>query len=128
MTDSKWEALYEKWIRILRLQDWEVVLKTNVPPDKMALKDSAGCATFDHVSKRAVIEIADPQRYENGMPDFIIDWEQVLVHEMMHLKLALLDDYADEESVQSAVVHQLVDELAKSLVAAYRESTERKCV
>lgn len=118
---TNWEALYEKWIRILRLQDWEIVLKTNVDPAKMAAKDSAGCATFDYVSKRAVIEIADPQKYENGMPDFIMDWEQVLVHELMHLKLALVDDYGDEESVKSAVVHQLVDELAKSLVAAYRE-------
>lgn len=127
MTDLKWEALYEKWIRILRLQDWEIVLRTNVSPDKMALKDGAGCTTFDYVSKQAVIEIADPQKYKNNVPYFVMDWEQVLVHEMMHLKLALVDDLADDESVQSAVVHQLVDELAKSLVAASRESTRESC-
>lgn len=128
MTDLNWEALYEKWIRILRLQDWEIVLKTNVSPGKMPGKACAGCATFDRASKQAVIEIADPQKYENNMPEFVMDWEQVLVHEMMHLKLALVDDLADDESVQSAVVDQLVDELAKSLVAAYREGAERKCV
>ena len=70
--------------------------------------------------KQAVIEIADPEKYKMDMPGFTLDYEQVLVHELMHLKLSLVDD--PEDNMVNAVVHQLVDELAKSFVAASREN------
>ena len=67
-----------------------------------------------------MIEIADPDKYKMDMQGFEFDYEQILVHELMHLKMPLVDD--PDDKMVGAVVHQLVDEMAKSLVMASRES------
>lgn len=119
MIEEKAIALFEKWVRILRLGDWDIRFHWRVHPAEMAEKDSAGCSSYNWVCKQAVIEIADPEKYKMDMPGFEFDYEQILVHELMHLKMSLVDD--PDDKMVGAVVHQLVDELAKSLVAARRE-------
>ena len=120
MTQEKAQALFDKWVRVLRLSDWDIRFHWKVHPAEMAQSDSAGCCSYNWVCEQAVIEIADPEKYKMDMPGFTFDYEQVLVHELMHLKLSLVDD--PEDNMVNAVVHQLVDELAKSFVAASREN------
>jgi hypothetical protein len=47
------------------------------------------------------------------------DFEVVLVHELLHLKFALLSDNSDC-NIESRYVHQLIDEMARSFVDAKR--------
>lgn len=122
MTEERAQALFDKWVRILRLFDWDIRFHWKVHPAEMAIADSAGCTSLNWVCKQAVIEIADPEKYEMDMPGFGFDYEQILVHELMHLKLSLIDRNNQDDDMLGAVVHQLVDELAKSLVAASREN------
>lgn len=123
MTQEKAQELFDKWVRILRLSDWDIRFHWRVHTAEMAQRDSAGCCSFNWVCKQAVIEIADPEKYKMDMPGFKFDYEQVLVHELMHLKLSLVDD--PDDNMVNAVVHQLVDELAKSFIAASRENAVR---
>lgn len=120
MTEERAVALFEKWVKILRLGDWDIRFHWRVHPMEMAEKDSAGCSSYNWVCKQAVIEIADPEKYKMDMEGFVFDYEQILVHELMHLKMSLVDD--PDDKMVGAVVHQLVDEMAKSLVMANRES------
>lgn len=122
MTEEKANALFEKWVKILRLGDWDIRFHWRVHPAEMAEKDSAGCASYNWVCKQAVIEIADPEKYKMDMQGFEFDYEYILVHELMHLKMSLVDRGNQDDDMLGAVVHQLVDELAKSLVAARREN------
>jgi phage shock protein A len=46
------------------------------------------------------------------------DFEKTLVHELLHLKFSLLADKV--EDMQSRYVHQMIDEMARSLVDAKR--------
>lgn len=120
MTEDQANALFEKWVKILKLGDWDILFYWRVHPAEMAEKYSAGCTSYNWVCKQAVIQIADPAKYKMDMEGFPFDYEQILVHELMHLKMALVDD--PDDRMIGAVVHQLVDDLAKSLVAAMREN------
>lgn len=123
MTEERANDMFQKWVRILRLGDWDIRFHWRVHPAEMAEKDSAGCSSYNWVCKQAVIEIADPAKYKMDMAGFEFDYEQILVHELMHLKMSLVDD--PDDRMIGAVVHQLVDDLAKSLVAAMRENAVR---
>ena len=120
MTEQKATALFHKWVKILRLFDWDIRFHWRVHPMEMAEKDSAGCSSYNWVCKQAVIEIADPDKYKMDMQGFAFDYEQILVHELLHLKFSLIDD--PDDKMTGAVVHQLVDDMAKSLVAASRQN------
>lgn len=122
MTQEKAQALFDKWVRILRLFDWDIRFHWKVHPAELAAADSAGCTSLNWVCKQAVVEIADPEKYKMDMPEFEFDYEYILVHELMHLKMSLIDRNNQDDDILGAVVHQLVDEMAKSLVMASREN------
>ena len=122
MTEEKAASLFVKWVKILRLEDWDIHFYWRVHPAEMAIADSAGCTRLNWVCKQAVIEIADPEKYKMDMPGFDFDYEFILLHELMHLKLSLVDRNIQDDSMLGAVVHQLVDEMAKVLIKANRES------
>lgn len=118
MTEKAAHELLEKWIGVLQLREWDIRFHWRVDPKRMTLSDCAGCTSYNEVSRQAVIEIADEALYECDMNGFEFDYEQILVHELMHLKLSLLDDAKDP--VQNRAVHILCDSLARSLVKAKR--------
>lgn len=118
MTEDAANALFQKWVSILKLSDWDIRFKWRCDPKRMAIQDSAGCTTYNDVCRQAVIEIADFNLYQPDMEGFEPDYEQVLVHELMHLKMSVLD--TGESEIQNKAVHILVDSLAMALVNADR--------
>ena len=118
MTEDAAKSLFQKWVSILKLSDWDIRFKWRCDPKKMAVPDSAGCTSYNDVCRQAVIEIADLSQYQPDMEGFEPDYEQVLVHELMHLKMSILD--TGESEIQNKAVHILVDSLALALVNADR--------
>lgn len=118
MTEDAANALLLKWVSILKLSDWDIRFKWRCDPTRMAIQDSAGCTSYNDVCRQAVIEIADFNQYQPDMEGFEPDYEQVLVHELMHLKMSILD--TGESEIQNKAVHILVDSLAQALVKANR--------
>ncbi len=118
MTEERAKELFNKWVKILQLEEWDIRFHWRVDPKRMTLTDCAGCTSYNEVCRQAVIQIADFDLYEMDMQGFDVDYEQVLVHELMHLKMSILDDVKDK--TQNRVVHVLVDGLARSLVRASR--------
>lgn len=100
------------WQAALRLQDWDVELRVNVPASEMPSQDTFGDVEYVESVKRAVVYIVDPATLPEKVRDKFV-FEQVFLHEMLHLKLSLLDDTSP---LQDRLVHQLVDDLAKAFV------------
>lgn len=105
----------EYWMDCLQMKDWTVKLSVDVT--EMPEDDVAGCVQYNESGKQAHIYIIRPDLYGERVSPF--DPEKTLVHELLHLKMCLLD--YREENLQSRVLHQLIDDLAKALVKARRE-------
>lgn len=114
MTQENAQALFDKLVSILRLGDWDIRFRWREP-----LTECAGQTKLNWVCKQAIVEIADPNTYKMDMEEFGFDYEYILLHELMHLKMSIIDRDHDDDML-GAVVHQIVDEMAKSLVMASR--------
>lgn len=119
MTGKKAGSLLAEWRTRLGLQDWKIDLKWKCKPGDMVLDDAVGCTGFNESTKSALIQIIDPECYEPRSKAFEFDFEETLVHELMHLKVCVL--VQDENDLQERMMHQLVDDIAKALVKAKRQ-------
>lgn len=112
------KALLRDWQERLGLQDWFIKLEDCCEPADMDDPAGVGCVTFNEVGKQAKIQIMDPDLYGSCIVPF--DYEKTLVHELLHLKTCFLT--MAEDPLQERVGHQLIDDLAKTLVAVKREA------
>ena len=116
-------ARMEEWQDRLGLTDWRISLHDCVPLVEMTEENSAGCVDFQEVNKTARIQIMDPDEYGERVIPF--DYERILVHELLHLKLCLISETFGEDPMQERVAHQLIDDLARALVDAKRSGEEK---
>lgn len=112
----------EEWQERLGLLDWRISLHDCVPAGEMTEENSSGFTEFQEVNKTARIEIMDPDDYGERVIPF--DYERILVHELLHLKMSLIAETFGEDPMQERVAHQLIDDLARALVAAKRSGVE----
>ena len=112
------DILLTEWVKRLGLTDWRIELQPCVTPNNMAVDEGDGCASFVESTKTAVIQILDPLYYEQNLAIVPFDYEEILVHELLHLKLCLLSDNNDD--FKSRYVHQILDDLARAFVSAKR--------
>jgi len=111
------EKLLEEWQNRLGLSDWRVKLSTNCEPQEMELKDSCGCTAWQETTKTAHIYVIDEKYYGERVVPF--DFEEILVHELLHLKTCFLSDTGND--LQDRIAHQLIDDLARAFVDAKRD-------
>lgn len=126
MNEKIIKKLLEEWQERLGLQDWAIALRYNCKESDMELENVEGETEWSASIKDAVIRILDPLEYGSRIQEF--DFEKVLVHELLHLKFAVLDceKGSYESKVMEVVRHQLIDDLARALVMAKRNETIRK--
>lgn len=117
------EQLQEKcreWQEILRMQDWDFLLKIKRSFD-MPVQDACGACNTLLAKRSVVIKIMDPNDFD---PDIVepFDMEETLIHEMLH---ALVWQFESEESnkrgsLEWAAKEQTIDFIAKALVKLKR--------
>lgn len=112
------EEMLDYWQKLLGLTDWKVALKTDCFSSEMKLQGCAGENEWAESIKTSVIRIIKEEEYGERIAPF--DLEKTLVHELLHLKFCLLGESGNE--LQDRYVHQLIDDLARALVAAKRFS------
>ena len=115
---TKEEFLFNKWIHILQLADWTFEFKYGCSPKDMTLTDIAGETEYVESRKFATVRILDKKYCKEHNIKF--DFEQVLVHELLHIKFCLFWNDVDDECISNRVLHQLIDDMSKSLVKAWR--------
>lgn len=98
------------WQKRLRLQDWNITLKLVTYGDI----EAAGCCSQDRY-KNAVIKIArhggTPEKWLVGT-----DYEETLVHELLHLYTEGFDRKLDENSAEERAMELMVERLSVALV------------
>lgn len=72
------------------------------------------------VTRLAIIQIIDQDDVTEPMGEF--NYEKTLVHELLHLKMAFLDDSGDD--LRDTLTHAMIDDLAVSFVKARTEKIE----
>ena len=113
--------LLNEWKEILGLKDWYIILNAHCIPSDLELEDAAGEVQYEETTKSAEIHIIDEKYTKACVRPF--DFEEVLVHELLHLKLSLLAEGVDwDVSIQLRLLHQIIDDLAKSFVAVKRNN------
>lgn len=112
----------QEWQERLGLTDWTISLHDCMSQKDMTEENAAGFTEFQEVNKTARIEILDPDEYGERVIPF--DYERILVHELLHLKLCLISETFGEDTLQERVAHQLIDDLARAFVAAKYSGVE----
>nr|DAL57117.1 MAG TPA_asm: peptidase [Caudoviricetes sp.] len=114
LTLEEKERLADYWAKRLQLGDWDIKFNLNASRNQLG-EGFAGEARLNEVTKKAVILILREEDFDNEIYTFPFEFECTLVHELLHLKLCLIESDPDNE-LRNRVVHQLLDELAKALV------------
>lgn len=116
MTDAR--NLLEEWQTRLGLNDWEIELETDCEYTDLAIDNSDACVIFEECTKVAKIQIVAPDKRIDGVIGKF-DFETTLVHELVHLKMCLLED-GEETSLHERLLHVLINDMARALVNAKR--------
>ena len=106
------KELLHNWQNRLGLTDWAIELQDNAIPADFINTECEGEVEYKESTKTAIIRIIRPDCYGEKVKPF--NFERILIHELLHLKLALLDDSGN--ALQDRLVHQLIDDLARAFV------------
>ncbi len=105
------------WQKVLRLQDWDItaliVPEIDIPPDRR------GEIEYEAKLCQAFMRILHPSGYAAGME---VDMEQVLVHELQHLKMAFTDEFILKNPLMDVYLEFAVDSNARALVGLARQN------
>lgn len=112
------QKLLKEWQERLSLNDWVIVLNDDCPVCDFNIPNCAGECEWDLVHKSAVIRLISESEYGERILPF--DKEKTLVHELLHCKFAMIDDSGND--IVDRYIHQLIEDLAKSLVNAKRSN------
>ncbi len=106
LTQDQAEALLKEWQKILRLQDWDVVVGIRRARD-MSLGESAAEVHWKKEKKLAIIHLLDPTDYDNAC--FSQDHEVSIVHELLHLHMVgfAAEDDTPEDTAQEQAIHAI---------------------
>ena len=113
------QGFLNKWQRLLQLKDWTILLQDNCEPEDFVGEDRVGEVDYQEVNKTAIIRILDPKFYGTRILPFC--FEKVLIHELLHIKFALLSNSDNE--LQNRIVHVLIEDLAKLLYECMQEGS-----
>lgn len=113
--------LLDEWLGRFGMQDWAVILQSDCDPDEMQVEGAVGCTSWQESTKSAFIQIIDPKKVCNLTRPF--DFEEVLVHELLHLKTSLLSSMQEDETLTDRILHTLIDDMARAMVDI--KNTER---
>ena len=110
--------LLAEWQVRLGLEDWAIKVVDGLAPDGMGGEDVDGYTVWTECNKTARVEILDEKYYGERIVPY--DYERILVHELLHLKLSLVSDQVSD--LQARYMHQIIDDLARAFVDAKRNS------
>ena len=97
LTEDELQQLCAEYQKVLRLQDWTIVVRVLRARD-FELKDCVGECRWVLPRKEAIIHILDPVDYPPG-DKFPQDMERSLVHELLHLHFAAISEKAERAGV-----------------------------
>jgi len=110
-------ALLTEWKNRLGLEKWRITALLNCNPSELS-ENLAGEAEYQASIRSGSIRILAQKFHEDEKG---YDFEQTLVHELLHLKLGIFWD--NSQGITQDLLHQTIEELAIALVDAKRSGT-----
>ena len=118
-TDKQLQDTLLAWKERLMLGDWTIVAQLK-PLDELKIENglqAVGESEVDFINKNSMIHICDGRERPISAERFCA--EEILVHELLHCKYNVIHDDESYEGVMLDVnQHQLLEEMAKSLMMA----------
>lgn len=106
------------WQNRLRLQHWDILLSI-VRKGDLAIPDSSGVCRRTISLALANIDLIDPIDFPKNQQAY--DMEVVLVHELLHLHFAPIDNCKPADDLETIFLERAVDHIARALVETKRE-------
>jgi hypothetical protein len=121
-SEDELKALLREWQKILRLQDWDVVVRF-ARRYEFNDEDNQGECSWVLDRREALIKILASEDYN---PNCIYphDVEGVLVHELLHLHMA---PWRVQERMEDVAKEQAIEAIAKALVSLKRGTAGENC-
>lgn len=112
------KKLLKYWQNRLDLNDWIIEVEDDCFKSDLKTKDACGECEWDAVNKCAIIRIISEKEYGNRQFPYIK--EEILLHELLHIKFALL--WQNNTDLQNDLLHQIIEDLAKSLYLTHNSN------
>lgn len=113
--DEQMKESLKEWKHRLFLDDWLINIKK---ADRNKIDNDDGQVKFNVVCKTATIFLAHPDDITKESIEKCCQ-EQILVHELLHLKYNwLVNEDTYESKYLDTVEHTLLEQMAKSLIMA----------
>lgn len=110
------QKLLKYWQKKLDLMDWHIVLRDNSPTTDFTLQNVSGETEWQTMNKCAVIGIMRKEEYGRRVLPFIK--EQTLIHELLHIKFAII--WGNNTELQNDLLHQQIESLATALYKVHK--------
>lgn len=117
LTSSCKKYLLSYWIKTLHLEDWKITFYPEEKQEDLGDTTYNALTTWEESNKTAVIQILNPKEADTNF-----DYEETLVHELLHLKFCLLHN--DINDFEGRYIHQIIDDIAKALIKVRREKDD----
>lgn len=118
LTTEAAQELCLEWQQRLRLSEWDIQVKV-LPLAELTRSDCLGSINWHAPEKRANIElmcVADAVKITSKHLERTYDIEETLVHELLHLHLALWQVVSEvEENAQEFAINAIAGALCKLL-------------
>lgn len=118
LTKEELQERLAHWQKVLRLQDWDVKVVV-VRASQMECGGNAGENTWQLSTKTALIKLCDPVDWPEDTR-WEQDMEETLVHELLHLHMALFQP--EHDTLEHAMMEQAICCIATGLVALHRQA------
>ena len=123
LTEEQLRERCKYWQEVLRLQDWDVMVRLARGNGLDLPADSQGRCNWSEQRRSALIRVVDHADYDREIihPQ---NHEETLVHELLHLKCAPFDTFK-EDTAENTAMEQMIVSVAAALVHLDREFRQR---
>lgn len=109
VTQAQVQRWLKSWQKRLALDDWEI--SAHVVPSRDLKPDTLGNLRWNSADKTATIRVMDPSDYDLPATEIPADMEYTVVHELVHLQLAMLPKAPGSKDIEEHVVNQIGEAL-----------------
>ena len=129
MFDKSKDFYLKYWIIQLGLADWDIYVRDDCSLDDIKDEDAVAETIIEEVGKVAYITILSKEEAEkiDEIYKEEYDYEYILLHELLHIKFFFLynPNFDNIETLEKRLTHQLIDDLAGTMVRARRDKDAR---
>ncbi|MDQ6760489.1 MAG: hypothetical protein M3Z32_11600 [Acidobacteriota bacterium] len=109
VTEAQVQRWLKSWQRRLSLDDWQI--SAHIVRSRDLKPDTLGNLRWNSADKTATIRVMDAFDYDLPAPEIETDMEYTVVHELLHLQLAVLPRGPGTKEVEERVVNRIGEAL-----------------